>query len=137
LKYGLVVSLDQIKRCSIQIECQEINQSCLKKHKVCQCVCGAAAAQDLAEILRAGIPHDHTMLRRVNNPLLRQRTKVAYNHMRVEPRTLTRAIALVDVTHHAKRQLLLMASLNQVEVTHLKYLKMKRSFRKQNAREGE
>jgi len=39
--------------------------------------------------------------------------------------------------HHAKRQLLLMASLNQVEVTHLKYLKMKRSRRKQNAREGE
>ena len=59
---------------------------------------GGAAAQGLPEILRAGIPHDHTMLRRVNNPLLRQRTKEAYNHMRVEPRTLTRAIALVDVT---------------------------------------
>jgi len=39
--------------------------------------------------------------------------------------------------HHAKRQLLLMASLNEVEVTHLKYLKKKRSLRKQNAREGE
>jgi hypothetical protein len=39
--------------------------------------------------------------------------------------------------HHTKRLSLLMASLNQVEVAHLKYLKMKRSIRKQNAREGE